>query len=598
MKVSDYIAQAIAGMGIEHVFTVSGAGMLSTLDAIRRHPDVTYVCNNHEQACAMAAESYARFRQGFGAALVTFGPGVTNTITGLAGAWMDSTPVLMLSGQVKQRDMRGESGVRQRGIQEIDVLPIVRSLTKFAEVVRSEQEIEPLLRQALRAALADRPGPVWLDIPMDIQERPCPTDAKPITLDQVQPTRLAPAPECIQELVMRLSQSERPLLYLGNGLRIAGGVDLVLPLVEALGIPVVTSWNGADLIPNNHTLFVGRPGIYGQRGANFALQNCDLLLSIGARMSIPQTGYNLKTFARAAYKVMVDIDRAELQKMEGCFQELIEADARAFTEALLAALPAMTFPDITDWKMRCQQWKERYSTILPNYEHEQQSVNSYWFCGWLAEHLPEPANIVTDMGTSFTGTFQALTLKPRHRIATSSGLASMGYGIASAVGAAFASKDTPVICITGDGGIQMNIQELQTIAHYRFPVKIFLLNNHGYLTIRHTQRNMFGVLAASSPDTGVDCPDFEFIAKAYGIRYEKFETSADLPTSTPDWMSTREPVLCEITMPREQLLIPKTGMKKLPDGRIVSPPLEDLFPYLDRTEFAENMLIPPVSNDE
>ncbi len=250
----------------------------------------------------------------------------------------------------------------------------------------------------------------------------------------------------------------------------------------------------------------------------------------------------------------------------------------------------------TEWISRCQEWKARYSTIRPEYEQETGGINSYWFCGWLGKHLPSPAHIVTDMGTSFTGTYQSLFLRPGQRIVTSTGLCSMGYGIAASVGAALAKKGVPAICITGDGGIQMNIQELQTISQYKLPVKIFLINNRGYLSIRHTQRNMFGELAASSPDTGVDAPEFKHIAAAYGLRYERFNTAADLPEKTPAWMTNDEPVLCEITMPQEQLLIPKTGIKVQPDGRIVSPPIEDLFPYLDREEFRANMLIPPLDD--
>ncbi|MCS7063325.1 MAG: thiamine pyrophosphate-binding protein [Methylacidiphilales bacterium] len=597
MKVSEFIANVIAQLGVRHVFTVSGGGMLHILEAIRQHPDLEYVCNYHEQASAMSAEAYARVRESIGVCLVTFGPGATNAITGVMGAWQDSIPLLVISGQVKSTDTISGAPLRQRGIQEVDIIPIVKSFTKYAVQIRHENEIESHLYQALILALSGRPGPVWIDVPMDIQARQMPSVSMDFHIEslsqELHSDHLDPSIEAqFKAIQAPFSSANRPLLYVGNGVRLAHSVSAIHELVESWQIPIVSSWNAADIIPNDHPLYVGRPGIYGQRAANFALQNADFLLTIGTRLSIPQIGYEIKEFARAAYKVMIDIDAGELSKFKEHFQLLIQCDAALAIRELKKIIPPPP-AQIEDWRQRCKNWVQKYSPNLPEYALAQDGLNSYTFCDWLSQHMPEDAIVVTDMGTSFTGTYQAITIRKRQRIITSSGLASMGYGIGSAVGASFADRQRIVICLTGDGGIQMNLQELMAIAHYRLPVKVVILNNKGYLTIRHTQNALFqGQFAASSPDTGVTCPDFQKIADAYGLPYLCFSSSAQLPHEAPDWLYSKGPLVCEVKMPYMQPLVPKVSFKQLPDGRLVSPPLEDLFPFLPREEFRANMLIP------
>ncbi len=597
MKVSEFIADAIASLEVRHVFTVSGGGMLHILEAIRKHPDLEYVCNYHEQASAMCAEAYARAKESIGVCLVTFGPGATNAITGVMGAWQDSVPLLVISGQVKSTDTIAGAPLRQRGIQEVDIIPIVKPFTKYAIQIQHENEIEHHLHQALILAFSGRPGPVWLDIPMDIQARAMPKTRLLFKLSEFLPKtsleKLDPSLEAeFKTIETRLRSSKRPLIYLGNGVRLARATKAFLKLVEEWKIPVVSSWNATDILSNTHPLYIGRPGIYGQRGANFALQNCDLLLVLGARLSIPQVGYDIKEFARAAYKIMIDIDPAELAKFKGHFQTLIPCDAAVAIDRLRQIQP-LEESQIHEWKKYCHRWATNYSPNLPEYAEATDGLNSYTFCDWLSKHMPSNAIIVTDMGTSFTGTYQAITIKDQQRIITSSGLASMGYGIGACVGASFADLGRVTLCLTGDGGIQMNLQELMAIAHYKLPIKVIIFNNRGYLTIRHTQNALFnGAFAASSPDSGVTCPNFKKIAEAYEIDYIMYDSAKLLPDSAPSWLTNSSPQICEIKMPYMQPLVPKTSFKQLPDGRLVSPPLEDLYPFLPREEFEANMLIP------
>jgi acetolactate synthase-1/2/3 large subunit len=600
MKVSEFIAEAIASIGVRHVFTVSGGGMLHILEAIRKHPDLEYVCNYHEQASAMCAEAYARVKESIGVCLVTFGPGATNAITGVMGAWQDSVPLLVISGQVKSTDTIAGAPLRQRGIQEVDIIPIVKPFTKYTVQIQHENEIEHHLYQALMLAFRGRPGPVWLDIPMDIQARRMPKTELSFALSEFLPKacleNIDPNLEAqFQAIESPLKNSKRPLIYLGNGVRLAHATKDFLKLVEHWKIPVVSSWNATDILSNTHPLYVGRPGIYGQRGANFALQNCDLLIALGARLSIPQVGYDITEFARAAHKIMIDIDSAELAKFQGHFQVLIPCDAAIAIKRLHLLSPPQE-SQIHEWKAHCHRWARDYSPNLPEYAEAPDGLNSYTFCDWLSKHMPSNAVITTDMGTSFTGTYQAITIKDQQRIITSSGLASMGYGIGACVGASFADLNRITLCLTGDGGIQMNLQELMAIAHYKLPIKVIIFNNHGYLTIRHTQNALFnGAFAASSPDSGVTCPNFKKIADAYGIDYIYYDSAKSLPNSTPLWLTNLSPQICEIKMPYMQPLVPKTSFKQLPDGRLVSPPLEDLYPFLPREEFEANMLIPVIN---
>lgn len=602
IKVADYIAAFLVAQGVGHVFTVAGAGDLHLLDALHRNPDIAYICNHHEQASAMGMYAYARATGGLGACLVTTGPGGTNAITGVCSAWVDSVPGLILSGQVKRADTIGNTQVRQRGIQEINIVDLVRPITKYAAMVAEPADIRHELEKAVFLARQGRPGPVWLDVPMDIQAAMVEPAALRAFTPPPPPSPALPALDAAVATTLDwLRTAERPVLLAGHGLRLAGATETFRTLAERLNLPVLVTWNAIDILESDHPLFVGRPGTYGQRGANFAIQNCDLLLALGSRLSIPQTGYDYSQFARAARKVYVDIDPAELGKFPTPPDLAVAADVGAFVTALDAALPAGWQPAITaDWRQRCRDWSVRYPVCLPEYSAGEGPVNSFAFMETLSDLLPEGAIIVpTGSGSGFTSAHQALRIKKGQRCFTSNGFAEMGFDLPGAIGACIGFNRQPVVTMTGDGGVQMNIQELQTLAHHRLPVKLFIFNNDGYLTIRHTERALFqGRLSGTDPETGVSLPDMVRLAAAYDLPAFRIHNRQELRDGIARALSESGPVVVDVIMERDQPLVPKTSFRQLPDGRLVSPPLEDLFPFLDRDAFRANMVIPILDDDE
>ena len=597
MKVSDYVVEFIASLGVKHVFTVAGAGDVHILDSMRRNPNVQYICNHHEQACAMAMYAYSRATQNFGVCVVTTGPGGTNAITGVCSAWVDSIPGLVISGQVKRVDTIGTSGVRQRGIQEINIIDIVKPITKYAAMVRDPQMIRYELEKSVYIAKSGRPGPVWLDIPLDIQASQVDPDSLPAFGIQEHENRTDHDRLKAQaaETVRLLNQAERPILLAGHGIRLAGGLVEFEQLVAKLQVPILSTWNAIDLIPSDHELYVGRPGTYGQRGANFAIQNCDLLISIGSRLSIPQVGYEYSEFARAAKKVYVDIDPHELGKFASPPEIAVCADARDFMMAIIEALATDFTPkDITPWKKRCRDWRDKYPTNLPEYALLEGSVNVFDFIDVLSEEMADDEIIVpTGSGSGFTSSHQTLGIKRGQRCFTSNGFAEMGFDLPGAIGTCFAMNKKRVVTMTGDGGVQMNLQELQTIIHHALPIKLFILNNRGYLTIRHTENALFGgAQSGTGPDTGVSLPDMKKIGRAYGFAVFQIAEHQHMRARIRQVLDTPGPVLCEVLMDPTQLLVPKLSFASQPDGSLVSPPLEDLYPFLPRQVLKEEMLIP------
>lgn len=586
IKVSDYIADFIARLGIRHVFSVAGGGAMHLVDSFGKHKDVQYVACHHEQAAAMAAEAYGRLH-GIGCCLVTTGPGGTNALTGVACAWIDSIPVIFISGQVTQDTLIGGTQLRQFGVQESDIVSLVTPITRYAVTVTSEDNIVNTMNIAARFASIGRPGPVWIDIPLDIQ-------SKRFIPHQPSNSFVEPSGIDVDDMEICLSMlrnSTRPVLIGGNGIHLAGAEESFRRLVKALGIPVVLSWTGRDLLDNDAPLFIGSAGIFGDRASNFAVQNADLLLIIGSRMSIPQVGYNYKTFAREAKIIMVDVDMAEMSKSSLRVDLAIQADAKAFIEAMLEE----KYPD-TDraWLDRCLSWKEKYPVINPaEPRNADAKINSYHFIDQLCGLLPTDAVVVTDMGTAFTGTFQSAKIKLGQRWITASGHAPMGYGLPGAIGAAFATGKR-VICIVGDGGLQMNVQELATIQHNRLPIIIFVLNNDGYLAIKHTQANHFGRRVGSDTGSGLWCPDTMQVSLAYGIDCLSIQDNEALDRDLVRILEQRGPFVCEIMMPPDQALVPRIASKKLPDGSIRSTALEDLYPFLPRDEFNSQMIVKPV----
>ncbi len=597
VKISDYIASTIADMGVRHVFAVCGGGAMHLVDSFGGCDRLDYIATHHEQAAAMAAEGYARIAGGPGAALFTSGPGGTNAITGVYGAWVDSIPTIFVSGQVTQDTLIADTGLRQFGIQEGNIIELVKPITKYAVTVTDPASIRYHMEKACHLAISGRPGPVWIDVPLDVQN-------KLVNPDELQgyvpeETEFSCPPHVLNGLVTEcvdlLIQAERPVLIFGYGVRLSRAEEELREVIHRLGIPCVSSWTTSDILPYADENHVGRSGIMGDRAGNFAVQNADLVLIVGSRMSIPQVGYNYKLFARAAKKIMVDIDGIELKKPSLKPDLPICADAGEFLASLLMKIEASNITLLIDpWRDRCRQWKAKYPVCLPEYRDNADRVNSFYFVDRLSERLGTDAAVVTDMGTSFTCTMQ--TFRPRlgQRLFTSSGFSSMGFGLPGAIGACFARGKRQTILITGDGGLQMNIQELQTVVENRLPLIIFVLNNEGYLTIKLMQQNHFGRYIGSDPSSGLSCPDIVKLAQAYGIGAERIGDQATLDRRLDEVLAQRGPYVCEILMPPEQALIPRVSSLKLPDGRIISKPMEDLFPFLDRDEFEENMIVEPV----
>ena len=600
MKVSDYVASFLADYGVRHVFLVSGGGAMHLNDAFGREKRIQYICNHHEQACAMAAEGYARVTGQVGVLNVTTGPGSINALNGVFGAWTDSIPLLVISGQVKLETCMTSyqlPGLRQLGDQEVDIIPMVQGITKYAVMVKDPQTIRFHLEKALYLAKSGRPGPCWIDIPIDVQAAKInPSNLPGFTPDKLVSSNRADllTAQC-GEVAERLMAASRPVMMVGTGIRLAGAVEKLERTIAKLRIPVTTAWTAHDLIPTDHELFCGRPGTVGDRPGNFAVQNSDLLIVIGSRLNIRQVSYNWKAFARHAYKVQVDVDEAELSKPTVRPDLAISCDAAAFLEELERQLDRLPYDSSRHvaWLAWCRERVARYPVVLPRHRESNGAINPYHFLDQLCRALEPDDVIVCGNGAACVVAFQVAHIKRGQRLFCNSGSASMGYDLPAAIGAAVAREGKRVICLAGDGSIQMNIQELQTLVHHQLPIKVFVLNNNGYLSIRQSQKNFFNLLVGESEASGVSFPDMVQIGHAYGI--------PSLQVAGPDFLGTVErvlatpgPQLCQVIVDPDQQFEPKLSSKSLPDGRIVSAPLEDLFPFLDRDELLENLLVPPM----
>jgi len=596
IKVSDYIMKRVADLGIKNVFMITGGGAMHLDDSIGKEKRIKYICNHHEQACAIAVEGYTRVSGKMGMALVTTGPGGTNTITGVLGLWQDSIPALFISGQVKYETTVASTGLplRQLGDQEAEIIKIVKPITKYAVMVTEPESIRYHFEKAVYLANNGRPGPVWLDIPLNVQgalideKRLKPFNPKELK-DIYDKQKVE---KQIQQLIKKVSQAERPVILAGSAIRTANACDDFYKLISKLNIPVLTAWNAPDLLPNDHKLFFGRPSTIGDRAGNFIIQNSDLLISLGCRLNIRQIGYEFKSFAREAYRVVVDIDSNELKKPTIFPHLKIQSDVKFFINTLEKSIHKENIEYRQHWLGWCAERKKRYPVVLPKYWQEKKYVNPYALIDHLSDCMEENDVLVTANGAASVVGFQAFRVKRGQRLIANSGTASMGYDIPAAIGACFAHNKKRVVCLAGDGSIQMNIQELQTIAYHKLPIKILLFNNNGYLSIRQTQDNMFSsYYVGESPKTGVSLPDMVKIAKAYGIKATKIENNTQMKRKLRALLDSDGPVLCELIMSPKLIFAPKASSQKLPDGRIVSKPLEDMYPFLDRNEFNENMII-------
>ena len=601
-KLADYVIQLLEERGIEHIFLISGGATMHLVDAIGRAKKIKYVCNYHEQACAIAAECYSRFGK-IAACNVTTGPGGTNALTGIAGAWLDSIPMLMIAGQVNVETTVGYTGLplRQFGYQELDMVEMVKSITKYAVMVKNPYEVRYHIDKALYLATHGRPGPVWVEIPLNIQGTLIePEKMKSFDLSaEDMGEKVIPKNELIAkvtETLKRIKNAKRPVLLAGNGIRLAGAADEFLKLVDVLKIPVLSSFAGYDLIDSAHPLYMGRPHTFAaQRAANFILQNCDLLLSIGTRHDVGLVSYNFKAFAREAFKIIVDIDLAELKKPSVNPDLPIHADAKNFIEEMTRQLSTRApTSDLSEWIAYGKNLNKRYPAVQKEFWEQEKYANSYCFIDRLSEHLKSDDILVVSDGTALTCTYQAFRVKQGQRVVCNSGCAAMGYGLPAAIGACFANNKKAIFCIEGDGSLQLNIQELQTLKHHNLPIKLFVYNNQGYLAIKITQDTfMEGRHTASDPSGGVSIPDFVGIATAYGIPAIRMSLNAEIDQKITEAMQTPGPVLCEIMMDPQQPLVPKLRADRKPDGALMSKPLEDLYPFLPREEFMANMIIPP-----
>lgn len=601
MRLADYVIRRIADEGVRHIFTLPGGGAMHLDDALGRCEDIQFVCNLHEQACAIAAEAYARVTNNLGVVLVTTGPGGTNAITGVAGAWLESTPCLVISGQVKRADMKGHLGVRQLGPQELDVVALAGTITKYAVTVVDPDTIRYHLEKAIHLAKSGRPGPVWIDIPLDVQA----AQIDPDRLKGFQPESPACAasdgPSLVDQvlsMVELLNAAQRPVLIAGNGIRLAGANAAFLEMADVLDVPVLTTWMGADLLWEDHPLFFGKPGTVAARGANFALQNSDFVMSIGARLDTAVTGFDQSRFARAAKKVVVEVDPAEIGKLRMDVDLPVVADAGEFIHAVLANADSLRAADRSDWFEWCRERRTRYPVVLPEYQEETDFVNTYVFSDVLAQELEGSDLIVPgSSGVGIDTFWLSFKVKKGQRLFSTGGLGAMGFGLPASIGACLASGRKRTVSVDGDGGFQLNIQELQTLSRLNLPVKIFVLSNGGYASIRGMQRGHFeGRLFACDESCGLTLPDLRKIGAAYGIPVFRIEHNTELRGSIRSVLDEPGPVLCEVMVNPDQGVGPRVASAVRPDGSMVSKPLEDLWPFLDREEFLSNMLVPAIDD--
>jgi acetolactate synthase-1/2/3 large subunit len=586
IKVSDYIFKyLVESYKIEHVFLVTGGGAMHLNDSIGHTSGLTYICNHHEQASAIAAEGYYRTSGKLCITNVTTGPGGTNAVTGVLGQWCDSIPGIYISGQVKQSTTIAacpELNLRQLGDQEVDIVNIVKPITKYAVMVTDPNDIKYHLDKAIYLALNGRPGPVWLDIPLDVQGAMIEeTLLKEFDTSEVEKINNPSIDYQIDELLHKIKEAKSPVFYIGNGIRLAGEIDTFLKIAEQFNIPVVTAISGSDIIWHDHPLFFGKPGICGDRIGNIMVQNSDLLIILGTRLSIRQVSYAYELFAPKAFKVMVDIDDAELNKPTLAIDMKIHADLRDFFAILTTKISEFKSPGFKHWNT----WGRNCESILPSLIDDNPLqdgyVSSYSFAGNLFKLLEKGDVVVTGNGTAYTSTFQAMKVNKGVRVFANQGCAAMGYDLPAAIGAVISNRSGKTILITGDGSIQMNIQELQTLITYNLPLKIFILENEGYLAIKTTQKSFFDShFTGSNPASGVVCPDMEHISRAYGISFFRVNDENMLIDIIKQTLNVDGPAICEIKMHPEQTLFPKSASFMDKDGKMTSAPLDKLAPFM------------------
>lgn len=609
IRLADYVADFLSSRGVTDCFTVVGGGAMHLNDAFGHHSKIKCTYNHHEQASAIAAESYARLNNRIAALCVTTGPGGTNAITGVVGGWLDSIPMFVISGQVRYdttaryaSNFTGGLPLRAVGDQEFDITKSVGCMCKYAEMLEKPEDIRYMLEKAWHLANTGRKGPVWIDIPVNYQGMTIETDGLR-GYDSSEDDALLPpevSEETVNEIIELLRNAKRPVIYAGGGIRLSGGYESFKKLVLKLGVPVVTYWNSIDVIESDHPLYCGRAGNMGDRAGNFAVQNADVLLCIGTRISIRQVGYNWQSWAREAKVIMVDIDPAEFKKPTIHVDMPVFADAKDFIEKMLSAAEKeqRTVFESDFWTEKCRYWREHYPVVLPRQREENgKTANVYAFVEKLSNALPENSLTAVSNGACCVVGHQCWNIKNGSRFIINSAIASMGYGLPAAVGLCIAGGRRETVCLEGDGSIMMNLQELQTIVTNRLPVKVFLINNSGYHSIRITQSNLFSehCKVGIGPESGdLSFPEFSKIAAAFDMPYFCAHSNAEAEKAIEAALAAPGFAFCEIFTDTAQVWEPKSSAKRLPDGSLVSPPLEDLAPFLPREEVLENLFVKPV----
>lgn len=608
-RLADYVADFLVEHGVTDCFSVVGGGAMHLNDALGHKKGLKVTYNHHEQACAIAAEAYARLDNKIAAVCVTTGPGGTNALTGVVGGWLDSIPMFIISGQVRYdttaRYALQYTGtpLRSMGDQEYDIVKSVEPMTKYAIMIEEPGQIRYALEKGWHLATTGRPGPVWIDIPVNYQGEYIETDKLESYCSTEDDLKLPPPVDdvTIQVVLDKIKRAKRPVFYAGYGIRLSGGYNVFRSVIEKLNIPIVTYWNAVDLIEDDNPLYCGRAGNMGDRPGNWAIQNADLILAVGTRISIRQVGYNWKTWAREAEVIMVDIDKAEMKKPTLHVDMPVWADARDFLTKLDYVAKAVISTE-SEWLRICQTWKRDYSVVLPHqWEENGSTANVYAFVRYLSSRLPENSLTAVSNGACCVVGNQAYVIQKGSRMANNNAIASMGYGLPAAIGTCIGGGYKTTICLEGDGSIMMNMQELQTILTNQLPIKIFLINNNGYHSIRITQTNLFGnhTKVGIGPESGdLSFPEFEKIAKAFGYLYYSAHSNAEMKEVVDKALETEGPVFCEIFTDTVQVWEPKNSAKRLEDGTLVSPPLEDLAPFLTQEELKKNMYIPLVEEEK
>lgn len=604
IRLADYVADFLVQHGVTDAFSVVGGGAMHLNDALGHKKGLRVTYNHHEQACAIAAEAYARLDNKIAAVCVTTGPGGTNALTGVVGGWLDSIPMFIISGQVRYDTTARyalqytETPLRAMGDQEYDIVKSVEPMTKYATMIEDPKQIRYALEKAWHLATTGRPGPVWIDIPVNFQGGYIETDELEGYNPSEDDSLLPPSVDelVIDKVLEKIAKAKRPVLHAGYGIRLSGGYDAFRRVADKLNIPVVTYWNAIDLIEDEHPLYVGRAGNMGDRPGNWAIQNADLVVAIGTRISIRQVGYNWKTWAREAEVIMVDVDQAELKKPTLHVDMPIWADAKDFLEKMDKAITDTPIYFGEEWLTTCQRWKKNYPVVQPRqWEENGTTANVYAFVKYMSSRLPENSLTAVSNGACCVVGHQAYEIKKGSRFANNSAIASMGYGLPAAIGTCIGGNRMQTICLEGDGSIMMNLQELQTILTNKLPIKIFMINNSGYHSIRITQSNLFSEhskVGIGEESGDLSFPDFKKISEAFGYPYYSACSNKEMKEVVDKVLSLDGPVFCEIFTDTEQRWEPKSSTKRLEDGTLVSPPLEDLAPFLPREELKEIMFIP------